>query len=53
MCQQNFQSLEISYLHLSHVAPVLAIWLADVPREMLMIFDETAKEVSDRGSWEH
>ncbi len=45
MCAKNGQSLEVSYLHLSQAVPVLAIWLADVPKEMLRIFDETATEV--------
>jgi hypothetical protein len=42
MCAANGQSLPISYLHLSHHSPVLAIWLADVPKLMLEMFDEVA-----------
>ena len=45
MCSKNRQSLEVSYLHLSQTYPVLAIWLADLPKQMLTIFDETAREV--------
>jgi DNA replication licensing factor MCM2 len=36
------RSLEVSYVHLSQVAPTLAIWLADCPAEMLKIFDAVA-----------
>ncbi len=42
MCAENRQSLPVSYLHLSHDKPVLAIWLADVPKAMLEMFDEVA-----------
>ena len=45
MCSENGQSLEVSYILLSTFAPVLAIWLADVPKQILNIFDEGAKEV--------
>ena len=34
MCAANGQSLPTSYLHLSHHSPVLAIWLADVPKQV-------------------
>ena len=44
MCAEGGQSLAISYLHLSRFAPSLAIWLADVPRPMLELFDAVAKE---------
>lgn len=33
-------SLEVSYPHLSEMAPILGIWLADSPREILRLFDE-------------
>ena len=33
-------SLQVSYVHLSENVPILAIWLADAPTEMLEIFDE-------------
>jgi DNA replication licensing factor MCM2 len=45
MCSENLQSLEISYTSLSIFAPTLAIWLADVPKIMLEIFNEGSKEV--------
>jgi DNA replication licensing factor MCM2 len=45
MCAANGSSLHISYLHLSQFAPILAIWLADVPKAMLELFREVAKNV--------
>jgi DNA replication licensing factor MCM2 len=45
MCSENGQSLEISYLSLSVFKPLLAVWLADLPKQMLRIFDEGAAEV--------
>ena len=45
MCSENGQSLEISYLSLSIYSPLLAVWLADLPKQMLRIFDEGAAEV--------
>lgn len=45
MCASNGQSLNVSYMHLGHHSPVLAIWLADTPKQMLELFDEVAKEV--------
>jgi DNA replication licensing factor MCM2 len=44
MCSANKSSLEVSYKHLSDQDPILAIWLADVPRDMLQIFDEVLVE---------
>jgi len=40
MCSANVQSLEISYTSLSIFAPTLAIWLADIPKIMLEIFNQ-------------
>jgi DNA replication licensing factor MCM2 len=45
MCAANESSLHISYMHLSHYAPILAIWIADVPRQMLVLFNEVATRV--------
>ena len=44
MCASNSSSLEVSYVHICHKIPILAIWLADVPRDVLQIFDEVLKE---------
>ena len=40
MCAANKCSLEVSYVHLGEVHALLAIWLTDLPKEMLQIFDE-------------
>jgi DNA replication licensing factor MCM2 len=45
MCTNNSASLEVSYQHLAKVQSLLAIWLTDVPREMLQIFDEVLQAV--------
>jgi DNA replication licensing factor MCM2 len=45
MCAANDQSLQVSYLHLSRSAPLLAIWLADAPKDMLNIFNEVSRDV--------
>lgn len=39
------QSLVVNYIHISQMIPIIAIWLADVPKQMLEILDEVAKEV--------
>ena len=44
MCASNKSSLEVSYVHICAKIPILAIWLADVPRDMLQIFDEVLKD---------
>ena len=45
MCATNSESLEVSYLHLSSDVPILAIWVADAPRETLTLLDDAAMEV--------
>ena len=45
MCAINSASLEISYAHLADMQSLLAIWLTDVPRDMLQIFDEVLQTV--------
>lgn len=45
MAASNGQSLPVSYLQLSHNSPVLAIWLADLPKQMLELFDAVARDV--------
>eukprot|EP00743_Colponemidia_sp_Colp-15_P001012 GILK01001118.1.p1 GENE.GILK01001118.1~~GILK01001118.1.p1 ORF type:complete len:891 (+),score=144.69 GILK01001118.1:49-2721(+) len=45
MCADNRQSLEISYTHLTQKVPILAIWVADAPAELLKLFDEVAWRV--------
>ena len=49
MCADNSSSLEVSYKHLGEMESLLAIWLTDVPKDMLRIFDEVLqKEVLDQ-----
>jgi len=45
MCAINSASLEISYAHLADMQSLLAIWLTDVPKDMLQIFDEVLQTV--------
>ncbi len=45
MCSQNSASLEVSYGHLAEMQSLLAIWLTDVPKEMLRIFDTVLERV--------
>ena len=44
MCAMNSSSLEINYGDLGEMQSLLAIWLTDIPKEMLSIFDEVLKE---------
>jgi hypothetical protein len=34
------QSLVVNYIHISQLIPIIAIWLADVPKQILEILDE-------------
>ena len=43
MCVSNGASLEVSYNDLARREPMLAIWVADAPADMLDIFNEVAK----------
>jgi DNA replication licensing factor MCM2 len=45
MCAANRSSLEVSYIHLGEMQSLLAIWLTDLPRDMLQIFDEVLHQV--------
>ena len=44
MCAANSESLEVNYHHLSQAVPILAIWVADAPKEMLKLLDEAAMD---------
>lgn len=46
MMEDNKQSMEISYLHLSQAVPILAIWVADEPTTMMELFDAEAMAVA-------
>ena len=45
MCSANKSSIEVSFLHLGQGSAILAVWLADVPKEMFNLFDEVLTEV--------
>lgn len=45
MCLNNKQSLEVTFNHLSHKFPTLAIWLAEEPSLILPIMNEVAFEL--------
>mmetsp|Transcript_9781 Transcript_9781/g.34428 ORF Transcript_9781/g.34428 Transcript_9781/m.34428 type:complete len:900 (+) Transcript_9781:156-2855(+) len=45
MCANNLASFEVSFPALSAAVPILAIWVADAPRDILEIFDEVANEL--------
>ena len=45
MCEANGRSLEVSYVELHQEQPLLALWVADAPTELLKIFDEVAAEL--------
>lgn len=40
MCFAFIAVEQVSYIDLSKAVPILAIWLADVPKDMLEIMDE-------------
>lgn len=42
MCASNMSTLQVSYLHLMDSEPVLAYWLADAPKDMLLVLNEAA-----------
>lgn len=42
MCASNLSTLQISYMHLMEAEPILAIWLADAPRDMFEVLNEAA-----------
>ena len=41
MCASNKGALQVSYHHLMEAEPLLAVWLADAPKDMLDLLDET------------
>lgn len=46
MVRINGCSLEVDYIDLANKVPQLAIWVADLPNDILPILDETAHEVA-------
>ncbi|KAK8779302.1 hypothetical protein V5799_019356, partial [Amblyomma americanum] len=45
MCEENKLSLEVNYNTLAQAEQVLAYFLPEAPAEMLVIFDEAAKDI--------
>ena len=46
MVRANACSLEVDYVDLAHRLPQVAIWVADLPNDVLPILDETARELA-------
>jgi DNA replication licensing factor MCM2 len=46
MVRSNAASLEVDYVDLANRVPQVAIWVADLPKEVLPILDEAAREVA-------
>jgi DNA replication licensing factor MCM2 len=46
ICSENRQSLEIVYFHLSQEHPILAIWVADEPNDILKVLDQVATDLA-------
>jgi len=42
MCASNKATLQVSYDHLMEAEPLMAVWLADAPKDMLDLLDEAA-----------
>ena len=45
MCQNNRQSIEVNFVHISNKQPTLAIWLAEEPASMLPVLNEVAADI--------
>jgi len=45
MCNDNKRSLEVVFQHLSQEQPVLGIWIADCPKDLLKIFDSEVMKI--------
>jgi DNA replication licensing factor MCM2 len=45
MCQNNKQSLEVNFVHISNKQPSLAIWLAEEPASLIPILNEVAADI--------
>eukprot|EP00934_Nitzschia_sp_Nitz4_P006353 Nitzschia sp. Nitz4//scaffold46_size129759//88941//92009//NITZ4_003514-RA/size129759-processed-gene-0.75-mRNA-1//-1//CDS//3329552634//6343//frame0 len=42
MCASNLSALQVSYVHLSSAEPLLGLWLAEAPKDMLDVLNEAA-----------
>ena len=47
MVANNFQSLRISFKDLASADATMAIWLADAPQQMLKLFNQQARDVTN------
>jgi len=45
MCNENKRSLEVVFQHLSQEQPVLGIWIADCPKDLLKIFNSEVMKI--------
>ena len=45
MCQNNRQSIEVNFVHISNKQPTLAIWLAEEPASMLPVLNEVGADI--------
>lgn len=43
MMEGNGCSLPVHYMHIAHTIPVLSVWLADVPKQILELLDEVTR----------
>ena len=51
LCTHNYQSLEVSFMHISTYDPQLAIWLADEPRIILQYLKDVLLPLSSLDSY--
>lgn len=42
MCASNLSTLQVCYAHIMDSEPVLAYWIADAPKDMLLVLNEAA-----------
>eukprot|EP00475_Leptophrys_vorax_P037027 TRINITY_DN6332_c0_g2_i1.p1 TRINITY_DN6332_c0_g2~~TRINITY_DN6332_c0_g2_i1.p1 ORF type:complete len:919 (-),score=211.60 TRINITY_DN6332_c0_g2_i1:100-2856(-) len=45
MCSENKESLNVNFPHLSQACPVLSVWIADCPKQVLELLDEETYSV--------
>jgi DNA replication licensing factor MCM2 len=45
MCQNNKQSIEVNFVHISNKQPTLAIWLAEEPAQMFTVLNSVAADI--------
>lgn len=45
MCQNNKQSIEVNFVHISNKLPGIAIWIAEEPAKMIPILNDVAADI--------